>query len=134
MVDSIFTRIIKGEFPCYKIYEDDLTIAFLDLHPIQPGHTLVIPKKQVDQLWDLPGEDYSHLMEMTKKIALRLREVLNASRVGIQVIGIHVPHAHVQLIPFDTAEEFYTKPDMNIAADDRSLAIMAAKLTLMDNR
>ncbi|HUD81412.1 MAG TPA: HIT domain-containing protein [Patescibacteria group bacterium] len=130
MVDSIFTRIIKGELPCYKIYEDQLTIAFLDLHPIQPGHTLVVPKKQIDQLWDLSDEDYLHLMGVTKKIALRLRQEFKVSRVGVQVIGIHVPHAHIQLIPFNTVEEFTTEQDMDAPVDADSLSELAKRVAL----
>ena len=76
MADSIFTKIIKGEIPCHKIYEDELTFAFLDLHPKMPGHVLVIPKKQIDHLWDLQTVDYQALMSASKKIATRIREVL----------------------------------------------------------
>src|SRR3989344_2967902 len=105
MSDSIFTRIIKGEIPAHKIYEDDKTLAFLDIHPIQPGHTLVVPKKQIDSLWDLPEEEYAVLMQNCNKVAKRLRKILGVPRVGVQVIGIDVPHAHVHLIPFTTVEE-----------------------------
>ena len=76
MQDSIFTKIIKGEIPSHKIYEDDSVLAFLDIHPVQSGHTLVIPKKQVEFVWDLPDPDYVSLMAATKKVALRLREVI----------------------------------------------------------
>jgi histidine triad (HIT) family protein len=128
MIDSLFTKIIKGELPCYKIYENDSTLAFLDIHPIQPGHTLVIPKKQIDQLWDLENQDYTNLMATVKKVALRLREVLGVERVGLQVIGVDVPHAHVQLIPFNTAQEFHSTQDMNGAIDHKSLTDLAKRL------
>jgi histidine triad (HIT) family protein len=130
MADSIFTKIIKGEIPCYKIFEDKYTLAFLDIHPIQAGHTLVIPKKQIDQLWDLKDEDYFHLMETSKKVALRLRKVLNVGRVGVQVIGVDVPHAHVQLIPFNTAEEFHARQNMTAPVDHEKLRELSNRLAI----
>lgn len=128
MQDSTFTKIIKGEIPCHRVYEDEKTLAFLDIHPIQTGHTLVIPKKQVDHLWDVPDEDYQALMATTKKVALRLREVLGVARVGVQVIGVDVPHAHVQLIPFNTAAEFHARQDMDAEPDHIALAALAERL------
>lgn len=98
---SIFTRIINGEIPCYKIYEDDLTFAFLDINPNTAGHTLVIPKKQVDRLYDLDDEAYMALMASVKKVAVRMQEVLRPSRVGIVVQGFDVAHAHVHVLPIE---------------------------------
>src|SRR5437660_2164632 len=83
--DSIFTKIIKGEIPSHKVYEDDRTFAFLDIHPVQPGHTLVIPKKQIEFVWDLPDEDYMAVMLAAKKIARRMREVLGVRYVGEKI-------------------------------------------------
>lgn len=94
MEDSIFTKIIKGEIPCHKVYEDDLVIAFLDIHPISDGHTLVVPKKQIDRLWDVDDELYAHVMMIAKKIADKIRTVYNPPRVGSMVEGFEVPHAH----------------------------------------
>lgn len=128
MQDSIFTKIIKGEIPCHKVYEDDKTLAFLDIHPIQPGHTLVVPKRQVEFLWDLPAEDYRAVMSTARKVAHKLREALAAPFVGEQVIGVDVPHAHVHLIPFSTVEEFRHVPDMGAEPDHAALAEMARKL------
>ncbi|MGD0284000.1 MAG: HIT domain-containing protein [Candidatus Saccharimonadales bacterium] len=133
MQDSIFMRIIKGEIPAYKIYEDDKTFAFLDIHPIQPGHTLVIPKVQVDQLWDLDPVYYQAVMETCRKIAHKMRDVLKPIRVGAQVEGIDVNHAHVHLIPFKTPEEFHNIPDMNKPASDIDLAEMAKKLIITES-
>jgi histidine triad (HIT) family protein len=99
MADSIFTKIIKGEIPAEKVYEDGENIAFLTIQPIQPGHTLVVPKKQIDHLWDLPDEDYQSLMTATKKVANRLREILGKKRVGVKVEGFEINHAHIHLIP-----------------------------------
>ena len=126
--DSIFTNIIKGEIPCHKVYEDELTFAFLDIHPVQPGHTLVVPKKQIEFVWDLPDADYQALMNTAQKIAIRLKEVLSAPYVGEQVVGVDVPHAHVHLIPFSVVEEFRMRPDMHTEPDHAALAEMAQKL------
>ncbi len=128
MQDSIFTKIIKGEIPCHKVYEDDKTMAFLDIHPVQPGHTLVIPKKQIEFVWDLEDEDYRALMETTKKVAIRIREVLGVRYVGQRIVGVDVPHAHVQLIPFNLVSEFKAQQDMQAEPDHPVLAEMAKKL------
>lgn len=125
---SIFTKIIRGEIPCYKIYEDDKTIAFLDIHPVQPGHTLVVPKAQVDEFQNLTHEDYLALFVVVKKIAQRLRSTLPVKRVGLQIIGVDVPHAHVHLIPFNTVQEFRRLPDMPAEPDHGALASIAKKL------
>jgi len=126
--DSIFTKIVKGEIPCHKVYEDENTLAFLDIHPIQPGHTLVIPKKQVEFVWDLDDDVYQAVMATTKKVAQRLRDVTGKPYVGEQVVGIDVPHAHVHLIPFSNTAEFRNRPDMTAEPDHAVLADIAAKL------
>ena len=129
MQDSIFTKIVKGEIPCYKIYEDELTLAFLDIHPAQPGHTLVIPKRQVEFLWDLPDEDYAAVQATAKKVALHLREVTRKACIGVKVKGLDVPHAHIHLIPFDNVdEEYYAVPDMLAEPDHPALAKLAKTL------
>lgn len=97
---SIFSKIIAGEIPCYKIYEDEKTLAFLDIHPETPGHTLVIPKVEVDKLYDLEMEDYLAVMKTVKLLAKRMEKVLGA-RTLMKVIGTDVPHAHVHLVTFD---------------------------------
>jgi histidine triad (HIT) family protein len=125
MADSIFTKIIKGEMPARKIYEDAKTLAFLTIDPTQPGHVLVIPKKQIDQIWDLEDEDYMAVMTTAKKVAKRMREVLGVKRIGVRVIGEDVPHAHVHLIPFNTVKDFYQK---SYSASEAELAEMAKKL------
>ena len=93
MEDSIFTKIIKGEIPAYKVYEDEHTFAFLDIHPLTEGHVLVIPKKQVEYIWDLEADDYQALMATVQKVGKHLREVLEAPYVGVEVVGVDVPHA-----------------------------------------
>lgn len=127
-MDSIFTKIIKGEIPCHKIYEDDRTLAFLDIHPVQPGHTLVIAKVHKEFVWDLSSDDYQAVMLTCQKVAKRLRAVLPAEFVGEQVIGIDVPHAHVHLIPFSNLTELRNKPDMNAEPDHAALAQLSKRL------
>lgn len=97
---SIFTKIIQGEIPCYKIYEDEKTLAFLDIHPETKGHTLVIPKNEVDKIYELPDEDYEALMKTVKKLSKHMEKVLGA-RTLWKVVGTDVPHAHVHLLPYD---------------------------------
>ena len=99
-MSSVFTKIINGEIPCYKIYEDDKTLAFLDIHPQTLGHTLVIPKKEVDKIYDLEDDDYQALMATVKKISTHMEEVFGARTIW-KVIGNDVPHAHVHVMPFD---------------------------------
>lgn len=130
MEDSIFTQIIKGEIPCHKVYEDEHTFAFLDIYPVQPGHTLVISKKQVASVWDLEPAEYAALMDTVKKLALHLREVLAVPYVGEVVEGVDVAHAHVHLVPFSTSEEFRNMPDRKIEPNHESLAEMAKKLAI----
>ena len=128
MEESIFTKIVKGEIPAHRVYEDDSVLAFLDIYPAQPGHTLVIPKRQVEFVWDLSDDDYRAVMMACKKVALRLREVLQTRYVGEKIIGIDVPHAHVQLIPFDTVDQFKAPQDMAAEPDHEALAVMAERL------
>lgn len=130
MEDSIFTRIINGEIPSHKIYEDEHTYAFLDIHPIAPGHTLVIPKQQVAFVWDLDDEMYQALQASVKKIAVHLRAALGVPYVGEQIIGVDVPHAHVHLIPFTEIGEYRRHPDMTTEPDHELLANIASKLRL----
>lgn len=99
-MSSIFSKIIQGEIPCYKIYEDDKTLAFLDIHPESKGHVLVIPKLEIDKIYDLPDEDYRALMATAKKLSKHLEDKLGA-RILWKVIGTDVPHAHIHLMPLD---------------------------------
>lgn len=128
MEDSIFTKIVKGEIPCHKIYEDEKTLAFLDIKGTAEGHTLVITKKQVDHLWDLSEEDYDWLMKSIRKVAMHLREVLTPDRVGVKVMGEGVPHVHVHLIPFNEIAEYSRSPDMSVEPDHDKLAETAKRL------
>lgn len=106
---SIFSRIILGEMPCYKIAEDDRYFAFLDINPMAIGHILVIPKKEVDYIFDLSEDDLSGLFLFAKKIAAKMDSVLECKRVGVMVVGLEVPHAHIHLIPI------VRESDMNLS-------------------
>lgn len=125
---SIFTKIIRGEIPAHKVYEDDRTIAFLDIYSPIPGHTLVVPKVQVEFVWDLETEEYANLMVTVQKIALRLREVLDVPYIGEKVVGVDVPHAHVHLVPFQATTDFHKAGVENVEPDHEALAAMAARL------
>ena len=130
MEPSLFTKIIRGDIPSYKIYEDEVVYAFLDIHPITPGHTLVIPKVQVEFVWDLDAETYEALQRAVKKLALHLRETLDVPYVGEQIIGVDVPHAHIHLIPFATPAEYHHVPSQSDEPDHAALAAVAEKLAL----
>ncbi|MDR1196698.1 MAG: HIT domain-containing protein [Candidatus Nomurabacteria bacterium] len=124
--DSIFTKIIKGEIPSYKIYEDDKTLAFLDIQPETAGHTLVVPKIQVDKIYDLPDDYYGALWTTVKKVAANLERV-SGQRSLIKVIGTDVPHSHVHVFSLDPNRPAETDPPM---ADPEELAKQAAKFVL----
>lgn len=100
-MSTIFTKIIKGEIPCHKIAEDDRFFAFLDIRPIRPGHTLVIPKVEVDNVFDIGDDLLGGIMVFARPIAKALEKVVPCQRVGIMVAGLEVPHAHIHLIPFN---------------------------------
>lgn len=128
--DSIFTKIIKGEIPCHKVYEDEKTIAFLTIAPVRDGHTLVVPKIQVDQYIDLPQEDYDALWRSVKIVAAKIRETMGKERVGVVIKGIDVPHAHVHLIPFNPGDGLKADAPIPEATDHAKLAEIAKKLAL----
>lgn len=121
---SIFSKIIAGEIPCYKIYEDEKTLAFLDIHPETPGHTLVIPKVEVDKLYDLEMEDYLAVMKTVKILASRMEKVLGM-RTLMKVIGTDVPHAHVHLVSLDPDYQYGQVVEMT----EEEMKEMQKKLT-----
>jgi histidine triad (HIT) family protein len=104
-MSSIFTKIVNGEIPCYKIAEDDNYFAFLDINPNAKGHTLCIPKVEVDKIFDLEEEVYLGLMQFSRKVAIALEKTIPCNRIAISVIGIEVPHAHVHLIPLNKMDD-----------------------------
>lgn len=132
MKDSIFTQIIKGEIPCHKIYEDDKILAFLDVSPLTPGHTLVIPKQQISHFDDLDDALYTALFLVVKRVAKRIKKVTGSERACVRVEGFNVPHTHVHVYPCNTAKEFYGDQNrLHTKPNYAELAEMAKKLSLL---
>jgi histidine triad (HIT) family protein len=124
---SIFSRIIAGELPCHKIAESDRYFAFLDIHPVAKGHTLVIPKEETDYLFDLEDDALGGLMSFAKRIARALDQAIDCKRVGLMVIGTEVPHAHLHLIPFEQERQVsVTAPKLKFTSEE--LAEIAASI------
>jgi histidine triad (HIT) family protein len=111
---SVFTRIIQGEIPCYKVAEDEAHIAFLDIQPLAPGHVLVVPKLEVDYLFDLSLADYSALWAFARIVASGLKQAVPCKRIGVSVIGLEVPHVHIHLIPLNQMADInFSGPKLN---------------------
>lgn len=108
-MSSIFTKIINGEIPSYKIAEDDNYIAFLDALPLMKGHTLIVPKKEVDLIFDLESEDFKGLWAFAQTIAKKIEKAIPCKRVGVAVVGLEVPHAHIHLVPINKVEDLNFK-------------------------
>ncbi len=124
---SIFSKIIAGEIPCYKVAESDHCFAFLDINPIVKGHTLVVPKAEVDYLFDLDDETTTLLNIFAKKVAKGIETVIPCKRVGVMVIGTEVPHAHIHLLPFQKESSFnITAPKLKLAQEE--MAEIAGKI------
>ncbi|MES2725868.1 MAG: HIT family protein [Bacteroidota bacterium] len=119
MATSIFSKIIQGEIPCYKVAESNNCLAFLDINPLTKGHVLVIPKTEVDYIFDLDDTLYTELQLFAKQIALAIKKVIDCNRVGVCVIGLEVPHAHIHLIPFNNMEEMnFANKKLNLPVDE----------------
>jgi histidine triad (HIT) family protein len=127
---SIFTRIVNGEIPCHKIAETEEYFAFLDIRPMAKGHTLVIPKKEVDYIFDLEDEQLAGLHLFAKKVAKALESVVPCKRIGMAVIGIEVPHVHIHLIPLNSLQDItFTKPPVEVSpAEMAEIAAEVAKV------
>jgi histidine triad (HIT) family protein len=117
-MSSIFTKIIKGEIPCYKIAEDDNFLAFLDVNPNAKGHTLCIPKLEIDKIFDIEDDLYIGLMQFSKKIAIALEKAVPCKRIGMAVIGLEVPHAHVHLIPLNEMDEMRFQNKVSLSKEE----------------
>ena len=116
---TLFTRIINGEIPCYKIAENDLFIAFLDILPVAKGHALVVPKKEIDYIFDLPDEELQALNIFAKEVARKIQTVLPCKKIGISVIGLEVPHAHMHLIPINNIHDMnFEKERLTFTAEE----------------
>ena len=124
---SIFSKIVAGEIPSYKVLEDEFHLAFLDVFPLKRGHVLVIPKKEVDYIFDLPDEELAALMNFAKKVAEKIKTVFPCPKVGMAVIGLEVPHAHIHLIPLDKVADInFEQPKLQL--DSAELAQIAEKM------
>jgi histidine triad (HIT) family protein len=116
---SIFSRIVSGDIPSYKVAENDDFLAFLDVMPLVPGHVLVIPKKEVDYIFDLNAEEYQNLWLFAQQVAKGLKQAIPCKRVGIAVIGLEVPHAHIHLVPMNEVGDInFTRPKMSPTAEE----------------
>jgi len=125
-LSSIFTKIIRGELPCYKIDENDDCFAFLDINPNTRGHTLCILKKEIDYIFDLSSEDYQKLMNFSRKIAIVLKKSVNCKRIALSVVGLEVPHVHVHLIPLESMSDMNF--DRSIKLDDNEFKSLVEKI------
>ena len=124
---SLFTRIVRGEIPCHKVAEDERFLAFLDIAPLRMGHTLVIPKVEIDRFFDLPADLLADLLPFAQQVAQRIKAVVPCDRVGLAVIGLEVPHAHLHLIPIDNMEDMdFGRPKLKPGPDE--LAALASRL------
>ena len=123
-MSSVFTKIVKGDIPSYKIAEDDRFYAFLDIHPLSEGHTLVIPKREIDYLFDLDDDLLAGMMVFSKKVARAIEKVVSCKRIGVAVLGLEVPHAHIHLIPINSeADISFSRPKLKLSDEQfRELA------------
>jgi len=118
-MDSIFSKIAKGEIPSYKVAEDEQYFAFLDIHPLVEGHTLVIPKQQIDYIFDIDDDLYQGLFLFAKKVAVALEKAVPCQRIGIAVVGLEVPHAHIHLVPLNSIYDIdFKKPKLQFSAEE----------------
>ena len=116
---TIFSRIIKGEIPCYKIAETDKYFAFLDINPLKRGHTLVVPKQETDYIFDLDDESVAGLMVFAKKIAVAIKAAYPCNRIGVAVLGLEIPHAHIHLVPMDSMEDVnFRNPKLKFSPEE----------------
>ena len=131
---TIFTRIIKGEIPCYKIAEDDNCFAFLDINPLKAGHTLVVPKKETDYLFDLEDNQLSGLILFSKKVAEAIKSAIPCNRIGVAVLGLEVPHAHIHLVPMDSMDDVnFKNPKLKFSPEEFKdiAAKISSKISLL---
>ena len=116
---TIFSRIINGEIPCYKIAENDKFFAFLDINPLMKGHTLVIPKKEVDYIFDIEDNDLGEMMVFAKQVANKIKDVIPCVKVGVAVIGLEVPHAHIHLVPMQKEGDLdFKRPKLQLSQEE----------------
>lgn len=116
---TLFTKIIKGDIPCYKIAENDKFMAFLDINPLAKGHTLVIPKVEIDYIFDVDNELLGQMMVFSKEVALKVQDAIPCKRIGVAVIGLEVPHAHIHLVPLNSVEDInFSRPKLSFSSTE----------------
>ena len=125
---TIFTKIINGDIPCYKVAEDENYFAFLDINPLRAGHTLIVPKKEVDYIFDLTDNQLSGIIIFSKKVAAAIRSAFPCNRIGVAILGLEVPHAHIHLVPMDSMEDVnFRNPKLKFSPEE--FKEIAAKIT-----
>jgi histidine triad (HIT) family protein len=116
---TIFTKIIKGEIPCYKIAEDDKYFAFLDINPLRAGHTLVVPKKETDYFFDLDDDQLTGMIIFSKKVAAAIKSAIPCNRIGVAVLGLEIPHAHIHLVPMNSMDDVnFKNPKLKFSPEE----------------
>jgi len=116
---SLFSKIVDGKLPCYQVHEDSFHLAFLDIFPLQKGHVLVIPKKEIDYIFDLSDSQYQALWKFAKDVANKMKKVLKCKRIGIAVVGFEVPHAHIHLVPINNIEDMdFSKQKISLTSNE----------------
>ena len=129
-MSSIFSKIVSGEIPCYKVAENDEFLAFLDISPLAKGHSLVIPKRETDYIFDIKSDEYSRLWLFAKKVAIAQRKVISCERIGVAVIGLEVPHAHIHLVPISGVNDIdFSKTKLALSDEEmKQIAISISKV------
>ena len=123
-MESIFTKIVKGEIPCYKIAENDKFLAFLDINPIQKGHTLVIPKQQIDYIFEIENSLLQEMIIFAKEVAIKIEKAIPCKRIGMTVVGFDVPHAHIHLIPINSVKDMdFTNAITNVTKEEFEITL-----------
>jgi histidine triad (HIT) family protein len=130
---TIFSKIIKGEIPCYKVAENDDYFAFLDINPLRAGHTLVVPKRETDYIFDLEDHYLSGMVIFSKKIAIAIKNVILCNRIGVAILGLEVPHAHIHLVPMDTMEDInFKNPKLKFSPEEfREIAAKISRKVIL---
>ena len=130
---TIFTKIINGEIPCYKIAENENYFAFLDINPLRAGHTLVVPKREIDYIFDLDDAYLEGMIVFSKRVAAAIRSVIPCNRIGVAILGLEVPHAHIHLVPMDTMEDInFKNPKLKFSPEEfkETAAKISSKVVL----
>jgi histidine triad (HIT) family protein len=130
---TIFTKIIKGEIPCYKIAEDENYFAFLDINPLRAGHTLIVPKSETDYIFDLDDDYLAGMIIFSKKIAVAIKSVIPCNRIGVAILGLEVPHAHIHLVPMETMEDInFKNPKLKFTTEEfKDIATRISRMVIL---